>query len=138
MYALFASTPVDSITQQINEDGCLAVAAVAVGLLLLIPAARAVAKGACRLFGRILAVGLPTAILGAAAVGALWGGLVEILISLYTGNGMRDDYPWVVVLGVIYGVAGGLFFLGERMVLKEAVDKAKESMRTRSDDGAPH
>jgi MFS family permease len=137
MHALFASTPAEGISQEINEDGCLATAAVALGLLLLIPATRAIARGTCRLFGRRPAVGLPTAMLGAAAVGAVWGGLVEVLISQYTGNDMRDGYPWVVVLGVLYGLAGGCFFLGEWMVLKEAIAKAKESTKARPDDGTP-
>jgi hypothetical protein len=135
MHALFAETPAEGIARQIGEDGCLAAAAVAVGLLLLIPAARGVAKGAFRLFGRILAVGLPTAVLGAGAVGALWGGLVEVLIAQYTGNDLRDGYPWVVVLGVLYGLAGGLFFLGQRMALKQAAEKAKESPGAGPEDG---
>jgi hypothetical protein len=137
MHALFAGTPVDDITRDINEDGCLATAAVAVGLVLLVFTARGVARGVCRLFGRVLVGGLPTAILAAAVAGAAWGGLVEFLISQYTGNGLREGWPWVVVFGVLYGVAGGGSYLAKRATLPEPADKAKEAARNGPEGGAP-
>jgi hypothetical protein len=130
MYALFAENPAEGIARQINEEGCLGTAAFALGILLLLPAAREGARLASGLFGRRLALGLPTAVLVTGAVGALWGGLVEVLISQYTGNGLQDGLPNVVLFGVFYGIAGGVAYLVRRASLKESAEKAKEAAGT--------